>query len=107
MPTNRRRPRRLQAGDQPALDPRKAAILEAVVTEYIGTAQPVGSQHVASAPGIDVSSATVRAEMVALEHEGYLVQPHTSAGPRPTRATGSSSTTWPRRASWARPSASR
>jgi heat-inducible transcriptional repressor len=67
-----------------ALDLRKAAILEAVVTEYIGTAQPVGSQHVAHAAGVQVSSATVRSEMVALEHEGYLVQPHTSAGRIPT-----------------------
>lgn len=66
------------------IDARKAAILEAVVTEYIGTAQPVGSQHVAEAAGINVSSATVRSEMVALEHEGFLVQPHTSAGRIPT-----------------------
>jgi heat-inducible transcriptional repressor len=58
--------------------------LEAVVTEYIGTAQPVGSQHVAQATGVNVSSATVRSEMAALEHEGYLVQPHTSAGRIPT-----------------------
>ena len=49
------------------LDPRKAAILEAVVSEYIGTAQPVGSHHVARAAGINVSSATIRSEMVALE----------------------------------------
>ena len=66
------------------LDDRKAAILEAVVTEYIGSAQPVGSQHVARATGINVSSATVRSEMVALEREGYLAQPHTSAGRIPT-----------------------
>ena len=66
------------------LDPRKAAILEAVVSEYIGTAQPVGSHHVARAAGINVSSATIRSEMVALEREGYLVQPHTSAGRVPT-----------------------
>jgi heat-inducible transcriptional repressor len=69
---------------QTELDDRKAAILEAVVTQYIGSAQPVGSQHVAQTPGINVSSATVRSEMVALEHEGYLVQPHTSAGRIPT-----------------------
>ena len=55
-----------------------------MVTEYIGTAQPVGSSHVASAPGVEVSSATVRSEMVALERDGYLVQPHTSAGRIPT-----------------------
>ena len=54
------------------------------MTEYIGTAEPVGSSHVATAPGVEVSSATVRSEMVALEREGYLVQPHTSAGRIPT-----------------------
>jgi heat-inducible transcriptional repressor len=70
--------------DDSALNARRAAILEAVVTEYIGTAEPVGSSHVASAPGVQVSSATVRSEMVALEREGYLVQPHTSAGRIPT-----------------------
>ncbi len=67
-----------------ALNDRQAAILEAVVTEYIGSAEPVGSSHVASAPGVQVSSATVRSEMVALERDGYLVQPHTSAGRIPT-----------------------
>ncbi len=66
------------------LDARKAAILEAIVTGYIGTAQPVGSSHVASATGIQVSPATVRSEMVALERDGYLIQPHTSAGRIPT-----------------------
>ncbi len=72
------------ADDERALNARRAAILEAVVTEYIGTAEPVGSSHVASSPGVQVSSATVRSEMVALEREGYLVQPHTSAGRIPT-----------------------
>jgi heat-inducible transcriptional repressor len=72
------------AGDERALNDRRAAILEAVVTEYIGTAEPVGSSHVADSPGVQVSSATVRSEMVALEREGYLVQPHTSAGRIPT-----------------------
>jgi heat-inducible transcriptional repressor len=67
-----------------ALGSRRAAILEAVVAEYIGTAVPVGSSHVANAPGVHVSSATVRADMVALEQDGYLVQPHTSAGRIPT-----------------------
>jgi heat-inducible transcriptional repressor len=72
------------AGDAHDLNARRAAILEAVVTEYIGTAEPVGSSHVADSPGVQVSSATVRSEMVALEREGYLVQPHTSAGRIPT-----------------------
>jgi heat-inducible transcriptional repressor len=66
------------------MDARKAAILNAVVTEYIGSAQPVGSQHVVNAPGVSVSSATVRSDMASLEREGYLTQPHTSAGRIPT-----------------------
>lgn len=64
------------------LDERKAAILRAVVEEYIETAQPVGSGAVA--PAVKASPATVRNEMAALEHEGYLHQPHTSAGRVPT-----------------------
>ncbi len=67
------------------LDDRKAAILRAVVQEYIETAQPVGSGRIAAADGVDVSSATVRNEMATLETEGYLVQPHTSAGRIPTQ----------------------
>jgi heat-inducible transcriptional repressor len=66
------------------LDERKAAVLRAVVEAYISTAQPVGSGHVADAPGVNVSSATVRNDMVLLEQEGYLQQPHTSAGRVPT-----------------------
>ncbi|MEJ6720618.1 heat-inducible transcriptional repressor HrcA [Ilumatobacter sp.] len=66
------------------LDDRKTAILGAVVQEYIATAQPVGSTHISSAPNINVSSATVRNEMAMLESEGYLIQPHTSAGRIPT-----------------------
>ena len=72
------------AAGEPDLNARRAAILQAVVSEYIGSAEPVGSSHVAHAPGVQVSSATVRSEMVALEREGYLVQPHTSAGRIPT-----------------------
>jgi heat-inducible transcriptional repressor len=66
------------------LDERKAAVLRAVVEGYIETAQPVGSAHVVRASGIDVSSATVRNDMVVLEREGYLMHPHTSAGRIPT-----------------------
>lgn len=65
-------------------DDRKAFILKALVEEYIQTAQPVGSGHVTHARGVEVSSATVRNDMVALEQEGYLHQPHTSAGRVPT-----------------------
>ncbi len=66
------------------LDERKAAILRAVVEEYIETAQPVGSGSVASAAPVAVSSATIRNDMATLEAEGYLIQPHTSAGRVPT-----------------------
>ena len=66
------------------LDDRKTAVLAAVVQEYIATAQPVGSSHVAASPAIGVSSATVRNEMAQLEQDGFLVQPHTSAGRIPT-----------------------
>ena len=66
------------------LDERKTAILRAVVREYIETALPVGSGHVAQANDVRVSPATVRNEMAVLEQEGYLVQPHTSAGRVPT-----------------------
>jgi heat-inducible transcriptional repressor len=66
------------------LDDRKAAVLRAVVREYIETAQPVGSAHVARTTNLGVSSATLRNEMATLEREGYLIQPHTSAGRVPT-----------------------
>lgn len=66
------------------LDERKAAILRAVIEEYIDTAQPVGSSAVLAATDIKVSPATVRNDMVALENDGYLAQPHTSAGRIPT-----------------------
>jgi heat-inducible transcriptional repressor len=66
------------------LDERKAAILRAIVEEHISTAQPVGSQTIARSRGLGVSSATVRNDMTVLEREGYLVQPHTSAGRIPT-----------------------
>lgn len=66
------------------LDERKSAILRAIVQEYITTAQPVGSTLIANAPGVRVSSATVRNEMAVLEQEGYVAQPHTSAGRIPT-----------------------
>ena len=66
------------------LDDRKTAILRAVVEEYIATAQPVGSAHIANNRDLAVSSATVRNDMAALEREGYLIHPHTSAGRIPT-----------------------
>lgn len=66
------------------LDDRKSAILRAVVQQYIETAQPVGSSTVSARDDVGVSSATVRNDMTQLERDGYLVQPHTSAGRIPT-----------------------
>ncbi|HUR76651.1 MAG TPA: heat-inducible transcriptional repressor HrcA [Acidimicrobiales bacterium] len=66
------------------LDDRKAAVLRAVVEEYIATAQPVGSAHLQRSARVSVSSATIRNDMAALEREGFLSHPHTSAGRVPT-----------------------
>ncbi|MGI8796188.1 MAG: heat-inducible transcriptional repressor HrcA [Acidimicrobiia bacterium] len=66
------------------MEQRKAEILRAIVEEYVETAQPVGSQRVARSRRLGVSSATIRNDMTVLEREGYLAQPHTSAGRIPT-----------------------
>jgi heat-inducible transcriptional repressor len=66
------------------LSERKAAILHALVRLYIRTGEPVGSEALAAAAGLGVSSATIRNELSALEELGYLTQPHTSAGRAPT-----------------------
>src|SRR3954449_13427750 len=66
------------------LDERKAAILRAIVEHYVDSAQPVGSQTVTQTAGLGVSAATVRNEMSVLERDGYITQPHTSAGRVPT-----------------------
>lgn len=59
-------------------------ILTAIIDEYIRTGEPVGSKSLAEAYDIKVSSATIRNTMAALEQEGYLDHPHTSAGRVPT-----------------------
>ncbi len=66
------------------MDLRKLKILAAVVDEYILTGEPVGSKAIMQY--IDASSATIRNEMAELEKQGYLEQPHTSAGRVPTYA---------------------
>lgn len=63
---------------------RKDILLEQIINEYIKTGTPVGSAYLAGKNGLKVSSATIRNEMVLLEKEGYLRQPHTSAGRVPT-----------------------
>lgn len=63
---------------------RKQKILCLLVARYIETAQPVASADIKEDYGNDISSATIRAELAALESMGYLVQPHVSAGRIPT-----------------------
>ncbi|MCC7076157.1 MAG: heat-inducible transcription repressor HrcA [Acidimicrobiia bacterium] len=62
------------------LNERCAAVLKAIVEEHIATGAPVGSAAVARRVTFDVSSATVRNDMALLGEEGYVTQPHTSAG---------------------------
>lgn len=66
------------------LDSRKAAILRAIVHEYVRTGQPVGSRVLADRYALGVSPATIRNDMSLLEELGYIHQPHTSAGRVPT-----------------------
>ena len=66
------------------VDDRKLKILAAVVDEYVRTGEPVGSKSISKLENINVSSATIRNDMAALEQLGYLEQPHTSAGRIPT-----------------------
>ncbi len=63
---------------------RKRKLLQAVIYQYVRTAKPVGSQVIVDKYNFGLSSATVRGLLVDLEKEGYLVQPHTSAGRIPT-----------------------
>lgn len=73
-----------ESGELDRLSERRDAILRAVIQGYISTSRPVGSGAVTSENAIDVSPATVRKELSALEDEGFLQQPHTSAGRIPT-----------------------
>jgi heat-inducible transcriptional repressor len=59
-------------------------VLAALVREYIGSGEPVASSLLVTAAGLGVSSATVRSILARLEEEGYVQQPHTSAGRIPT-----------------------
>ncbi|KKU19377.1 hypothetical protein A3H10_01420 [Candidatus Uhrbacteria bacterium RIFCSPLOWO2_12_FULL_46_10] len=66
------------------LDKRQSSVLEAIVREYVRTAEPVGSMAVAERYNIAASPATVRNDMADLEQDGFIRQPHTSAGRVPT-----------------------
>lgn len=66
------------------LSERQSRLLEIVIREYIRTAEPVASRHLHGHFGFSESPATIRNVMAALETEGYLTHPHTSAGRIPT-----------------------
>ncbi len=63
---------------------RRLAVLRAIVEDYVSTEEPVGSKALVERHGLGVSPATVRNDMAALEEEGFIAQPHTSAGRVPT-----------------------
>jgi heat-inducible transcriptional repressor len=66
------------------LDDRKLAVLRAIVEDFVSTNEPVGSRALVDRHNLDVSPATIRNDMAVLEEQGYIVQPHTSAGRIPT-----------------------
>ena len=63
---------------------RRLAVLRAIVEDYVATEAPVGSKGLVERHGLGVSPATIRNDMAALEEEGFITQPHTSAGRVPT-----------------------
>jgi heat-inducible transcriptional repressor len=63
---------------------RRLAVLRAIVEDYVATEEPVGSKALVERHGLGVSPATVRNDMAVLEEEGFITQPHTSAGRVPT-----------------------
>jgi heat-inducible transcriptional repressor len=67
-----------------ALTERRAAILRLIISDYVQTAQPVGSEALVQRHNLELSSATIRNEMAKLEEEGYIRHPHTSAGRVPS-----------------------
>jgi heat-inducible transcriptional repressor len=65
-------------------DERRFEVLRAIVADYVSNHEPVGSKALVERHNLGVSSATVRNDMAALEEDGYIAQPHTSAGRIPT-----------------------
>src|SRR4249919_1259710 len=66
------------------VEERKLAVLRAIVEDYVSTQEPVGYKSLVERHQLGVSPATVRNDMAALEEEGFIAQPHTSAGRVPT-----------------------
>src|ERR671916_473865 len=74
----------MRGGDDVNAEERRFEVLRAIVADYVATQEPVGSKAIVDRHQLGVSSATVRNDMAALEEEGYIAQPHTSAGRIPT-----------------------
>lgn len=74
----------MDGGDGLNADERRFEVLRAIVADYVSTQEPVGSKAIVDRHQLGVSSATVRNDMAALEEDGYITQPHTSAGRIPT-----------------------
>jgi len=66
------------------MNDRQKKLLNLIINEHIQTAEPVGSGFLVTKTGLGISSATIRNEMADLEKEGFIYQPHTSAGRVPT-----------------------
>ena len=89
----------MSANINPDMTPRRQAVLGLIIRSYVDRGIPVGSKMFVQSYGLDISAATIRNEMAALEDLGYLTHPHTSAGrTRPSRAIA---TSWS--ICWARP----
>ena len=65
------------------LSERRLEVLRAIVQDYVGTEEPVGSKALTERHSLGVSPATVRNDMAALEDEGYIAQPHALRHARP------------------------
>lgn len=74
----------MEGGELVELDHRKLKILEAIIANYLDTAEPVGSRTISKNYNLGVSPATIRNEMSDLEELGFIMQPHTSAGRIPS-----------------------
>src|SRR5262245_28416365 len=75
---------RQREGGGVMVEDRKLAVLRAIVEDYVATEEAVGSRALVERHQLGASPATVRNDMAALEEEGFIAQPHTSAGRVPT-----------------------
>jgi heat-inducible transcriptional repressor len=74
----------VSTGSAGGADDRRFAVLRAIVADYVATREPVGSRALVDRHHLSVSPATIRNDMAVLEEDGYIAQPHTSAGRIPT-----------------------